>query len=214
LRQTLAAEMKGPPLPYGRHVLSRSGSKSHHARPILDLPRIMDTSLNFFKLPIGRPELTRRHVVASLLSCFLFGCDPVRTTTQDVRVAVFNMKDGSPVDQVAVMIKQAWNPPYSDPKWNEKARKNWENRRWFEGVTDGTGSATLHINIAALDWTKDQQPSPQRDHLMNMEWVIKLRIDGAVAESMTVPMTPGAEANGKSYGLKILEIGKPKYLGD
>ena len=160
-------------------------------------------------------------------SCVLFvaagiliasGCDPVRTTSQRITIAVEDGR-GLPMPDAKVRIKESWESWQSwTPggfKEGEKAfyRERWESDfvPWLEGLTNAQGKTVLESVVTALDWTKGSEPPAKRDWVSNREYIFKLQTKDAEDELLAV-MKPGTISRGKRYTVKIEAIEKPRYV--
>lgn len=155
-------------------------------------------------------------VTAGMLS--LSGCDPVRTTSQSITIAVEDGR-GLPVPDVKVRIKESWESWQSwTPggfKEGEKAlyRERWESNfvPWLEGLTNVQGKAVLESVVTALDGTKGSEPPAKRDWISNREYIVKLQSKDAEDELLAV-MKPGTISRGTRYTVKIEAIAMPRYV--
>jgi hypothetical protein len=156
-------------------------------------------------------------LAAGMLS--LSGCDPVRTTSQRITIAVENDR-GLPVPDAKVRIKESWESWQSwTPggfKEGERAfyRERWESDfvPWHEGLSDAQGKVVLEMVVCALDWTKGNEAPAKRDRVSNREYIVKVQTKDAEDELLAV-MKPGTISKGKRYTVRIEAIEKPRYIG-
>jgi hypothetical protein len=145
------------------------------------------------------------------------GCDPVRTITHSVTVAVVDEK-GVPAPNVNINMKESWE---SWQTWGrgfdetEKAhyRQNWESDivPWRKGATNTQGRAVVVIEDTALDRTRGKEPPTNRDMVSNREYIIKLQGQN-VQDEVRLVMKPVASVKGKFYTLTVINIEKPRYI--
>lgn len=148
----------------------------------------------------------------------LCGCDPVRTTSQRITIAVEDGR-GLPVPDARVRMKESWESWQSwTPggfKEGEKAsyRERWESDfvPWLEGLTNAQGKAVLESVETALDGTKGSEPPAKRDWVLNREYIVKVQTKDAEDE-LLVEMKPGTISKGKRFTVKIEAIEKPRYV--
>lgn len=148
----------------------------------------------------------------------LCGCDPVRTTSQRITIAVEDGR-GLPVPNAKVRMKESWESRQSwipgGFKEGEKAfyRERWESDfvPWLEGLTDAQGKAVLESVETALDGTKGSEPPANRDWVSNREYIVKLQTKDAVDE-LLVEIKPGTISKGNRFRVKIEAIEKPRYV--
>jgi hypothetical protein len=154
-------------------------------------------------------------LVAGMVS--LCGCDPVRTITHNVTMAVLDQQ-GLPARDVKVSVKESWE---SWQSWGGGIREEDEAHYrqewasdfvpWREAVTNAQGNAVITVRITALDRTRGNTPPASRDTVSNREYVIKLKGHN-VHDEMRLVMKPGASVKGKSYTVTVVEIQKPQYV--
>ena len=157
-------------------------------------------------------------ILATVGMLALSGCDPVRTTSQSITIAVEDGQ-GRPVHDAKVRIKESWESWQSWTsggfKEGEKAfyRERWESDfvPWLEGLTNAQGKAVLESVVTALDGTKGSEPPAKRDWVSNREYIVKLQAKDAEDELLAV-MKLGTISRGKRYTVRIEAIEKPHYL--
>ncbi len=155
-------------------------------------------------------------VAAGILN--LSGCDPVRTTSQNITIAVEDGQ-GLPVPDAKVRAKESWESWQSwTPggfKEGEKSyfRERWESDfvPWLEGLTNAEGKAVLKLDVTALDETRGSEPPARRDIVSNREYIVRLQTRDAEDELLVV-MRPGTVSSGKRYTVRIEAIEKPRYV--
>jgi hypothetical protein len=145
------------------------------------------------------------------------GCDPVRTITHNVTVAVVDEK-GLPAPDVNVSMKESWESWQSWGRGVEEADKAYYRQQWasdfvpwLKGVTNAQGNAVIKITITALDRTRGNEPPAKRDTVSNREYIIKLQRQN-VQDELRLVMEPGASVKGKSYTVTVIDIQKPRYV--
>lgn len=147
----------------------------------------------------------------------LSGCDPVRTTSQSITIAVEDSQ-GLPVPDAKVKIKESWESWQSwtpgGIKEGEKAdyRERWESDfvPWLEGSTDAEGKAILKLNVTSLDDTRGSEPPAKRDLVSNRSYIVRLQTQAAEDE-LLVSMRPNTVGKGARYAVRIEAIEKPIY---
>lgn len=155
-------------------------------------------------------------LVAGMLN--LCGCDPVRTTSQSITIAVEDGR-GLPVPDAKVRIKESWESWQSwtpgGVKEGERAfyRERWESDfvPWLDGLTNAQGKTVLRFEVTALDWARGGEPPAKRDWVTNREYVVKVQTKDADEELLAV-MKPGTVSQGKRYTVRIEAIEKPRYV--
>lgn len=155
-------------------------------------------------------------VATGILS--LSGCDPVRTTSQSIAIAVEDGR-GLPVPDAKVRIKESWRSWQSwTPggfKEGERAyyRERWESDfvPWLEGSTNAQGKAILELIVGALDGTRGSEPPAKRDIASGREYIVKLQAQDGEDELLAV-MKSGTVSRGKRYTVRIEAIEKPRYV--
>jgi hypothetical protein len=170
----------------------------------------------------SKPRLILRSValhstVLAIVIVITSGCDPVRTITHNVTVAVADEK-GLPASDVNVSMKESWESWRSwggGVKEADRAyyRQEWaiDFVPWLKGVTNAQGNAVIAIRETALDWTKGDEPPPERDTVSKREYIIKLQRHD-VEDELRLVMKPGPSVKGKSYTVTVIDIQKPRYV--
>jgi hypothetical protein len=158
----------------------------------------------------------------SWILCFLaaFGCDPVRTTVQSVRLKVLDAKSGQPI--VGVKVETKFDFDHGEPlsaetlepkgEWHEHKRKFWETLPWFSGFTDNKGEVEIQTQETRLDRTWGSTPPPERDVLLGKPYLIKIAREQEATEDVSVAMNPDATGKTKSYSVEVLDVQKPRYV--
>ena len=123
-----------------------------------------------------------------------------------------------PVSGVNVAIKESWESWQTRGggiKEADKAdyRQRWASDfvPWLKAVTDAQGRAVVTIRETALDWTKGNQPPPNRDWVSNREYLIKLQGKNG-QDDLRLVMKPGASAKGSSHTVTVIDIENPRYV--
>lgn len=163
--------------------------------------------------------LLRRNAYWILVAAgILVGCDPVRTTSQNLTVIV-ESRQGVRVPGVKVRIKESWDSWSSWDSgqtkregWESFYRAQWESDvvPWYEGVTNIEGVAVLKPVVTALDGTTGTEPATRLDIVSGREYIVVLEAQDKEDE-LVVVMNPGEAVSGKRYTLRIVTIEQPKY---
>lgn len=142
------------------------------------------------------------------------GCDPVRTTSQALKVGVVEAHSQLPVDGIRVSIKEAFEPdPKLDQEDQEDQREFWESLPWSSGVTSEKGIAKIDVVLTMLDRSRGQVPPPIRDRLTARRYLLRIGEDETNAENPAeIEVVVGAHALVDDRKLSILEIGTPTYI--
>jgi hypothetical protein len=145
------------------------------------------------------------------LICVLFavGChlgDPVRTTSQRVRLRVVDSASGKPVAYASVSLKFDHQTPR--PQRDELEVDD----PWSHGVTDHDGQAEIEVEITALDRSQGSTPSPDRDCVTGQPYFVRVERDRAPDEKSSVLMKPGVSVKGKTLSVTVIEIQQPRYV--
>lgn len=146
----------------------------------------------------------------------LCSCDPVRTTSQGITIAVEDGQ-GCPVPDAKISIKESWKSWQSwEPggvKDVDRAfyRAQWESEPWLDGLTNTQGKAVLRFEATALDWTKGDEPPAKRDWVTNREYLFKVQTKDADEELFAV-MKAGTVSQGKRFTMRIEAIEKSRYV--
>jgi uncharacterized protein YeaO (DUF488 family) len=146
----------------------------------------------------------------------LSGCDPVRTITHDVTIAVSDAQ-GLPARDLKVSMKESWE---SWRTWGSGVSKNDEAHcrqvwagdfvPWRQGTTNAQGRVIITVEVTAIDSTRGNEPPACRDTVSNREFIIKLQGQN-VQDEVRLLMKPGASAKGKSHTVAFIDIEKPHY---
>jgi hypothetical protein len=135
-----------------------------------------------------------------------------------VTVAVVD-EQGLPAPNVNVSMKESWESWQSwgdGVKEAEKAHYEqvWASDfvPWLKGVSNTQGKAVITIRITALDGTRGNEPPPGRDNVSNREYIVKLQGQN-VQDEMRIVMKPGTCVKGRFYGVTVVDIQKPRYVG-
>ena len=169
--------------------------------------------MNF--ITIAKANSVNRILIA-LSACLLtticcVGCDPVRTTSQALRVGVVDARSQLPIDGIRVSIKEAFEP---DPKFDqEDQREFWESLPWSSAVTSEKGIAKIDVVLTMLDRSRGRVPPPSRDMLTERRYLLRIGEHETDAEHPAeIEVVVGAHALVGDQKLSILEIATPTYI--
>src|SRR5262249_48105411 len=120
------------------------------------------------------------------LGLCLLGCDPVRTTTQQVRLRLIDSMSGQPVAGAQLLLKDDFDanyrvspetpPPGSKPEeYRQHLREFWERKPWFRGVAGVDGEAVITVRYTALDRSRGAKPPAQRDWVSGMRYLVEVK---------------------------------------
>jgi len=154
------------------------------------------------------------------LACSLsmVGCDPVRTTSQLVRLQVLDSASGQPVvdAQVSLAFDEAAARPLS--KETELTPQEWKKRieayqrPGFRGVTNKQGQADIDTKFTSLDRTSGSKPPTGKDFVTGHPYLIKVKAGEVPEEEMSLVMKAGAAVKGKSFTVTVIDIQQPRYV--
>lgn len=154
------------------------------------------------------------------LACSLsvVGCDPVRTTSQVVRLQVVDAGAGQPVAgaQVSLAFDEAAARPLS--KETELTPQEWKKRieayqrPGFQSFTNKQGQADIDAKFTSLDRTSGSKPPSGRDFVTGHPYLIKVKAGEVPEEEMSLVMTISASVKGKSFTVTVLDIQGPRYV--
>jgi hypothetical protein len=148
-------------------------------------------------------------VMGSLLAC---GCDPVRTTLQDVRLQVTKSDGGQPAAGALVWLRYDYD---RGERFLKRDTEYWkEVSPWHAGVTDKQGKVKVGIEYTVLDRTIWGKPPAWRDWVTGQPYVMRVRGDQPQEELFSLILRRGASAKGKSFNISVLEIEKPRYVAE
>lgn len=161
-----------------------------------------------------------------LLWCTIFGLlavgcgDPVRTTSQPIRLRVSESVSGKPVAYADVSLKVDFDAAYpiseetrSPPElWHREARAVWKQQPWTKSSTNNEGLAEMEYESTVLDWTTGSEPPPERDKVTGLPYLIRVQKDKISAQELSVLMKPGQSANGKSFTVTVIDVQAPRYI--
>jgi hypothetical protein len=167
---------------------------------------------------MGRRGIPCLFSILCVLSAF--GCDPVRTTVQSVRLKVLDAKSGQPVASVKVEMKFDFDRGYplsaetSEPKAEQHARSRqcWEQSPWFSVFTDGKGEVEIQSKETRIDGTRGSTPPPERDVILGKPYLIKIAREQDTTDDVSLDMNPDATAKSKSYSVEVIDVQKPRYV--
>jgi hypothetical protein len=144
-----------------------------------------------------------------ICSLFAVGCylgDPVRTTSQVVRLRVVDSASGKPVAYESVSLKLDDQTPR--PQRDEREVDD----PWSHGVTNHDGQAEIEIEYTALDRSRESEPSADRDWITSWPYFVRVEKVPAPAEELNVLMLPGVTVKGKSFTVTVIRIQQPRYV--
>jgi hypothetical protein len=137
---------------------------------------------------------------------FMAGCDPVRTTSQPVRLRINRLTSGKPLAYEPVSIKPDDQTPR--PQRDEVVQDD----PWFHGVTDGDGRAVVGVKYTALDRSSGPKPPPERDWVTGTPYLVRVGEGDDPDTDVSVLMKPGTSTKGKAYEVTVIGIGSPRYV--
>jgi hypothetical protein len=146
------------------------------------------------------------YVLWIMCSLFATGCDPVRTTSQPVRLRVVDSASGQPVVGAHVSLK--------DDRETAEALSpdDWHQPPWFSDVTDKRGEADIDVKYTALDRTRGSRPPSGRDWVTGIRFLVRVKQSQQPEEELSVVMNLGASVKGKSYTVTVIDIQEPRYV--
>ncbi len=173
-------------------------------------------------------------ILCAIFSLFAVGCppgDPVRTTSQAIRLRVIDSASGKPVSYADVFLKDDFDSAFrlsqqetSDWPFKEKEtvqppkaqrwyhRRVWEQQPWFRAPSDKDGQAEIEVECTALDFTQGSEPPAQRDNVTGRPYLVRVKKDQAPEEESSVLMKPGESVKGKSFTVTVTDIHAPRYV--
>jgi hypothetical protein len=151
-------------------------------------------------------------------SLSLVGCDPVRTTSQLIRLQVVDSASGQPVvgAQVSLVFDEAAARPLS--KETELTPQEWKKRieayqrPGFRGITNNQGQAEIDAKFTSLDRTSGSKPPSGKDFVTGHPYLIKVKAGEVPEEEISLVMKAGASVKGKSYTVLVIDIQEPRYV--
>ncbi len=175
--------------------------------------------------------MSRKRLTAVLwivCSLVVVGCDPVRTTSQLVRLRVVNSGPGQPLAGAQVSLKYDFDTAEPASKktfeayshetdvapeeWHKYKRKAWEQQPWFRGVTNKDGEAHVEVKHTEIDRSRGAKPPARRDKVTRRPYLVKVKAGEMPEQEMTVLMRPGESVKGKSFTVTVIEIQQPRYV--
>jgi hypothetical protein len=146
------------------------------------------------------------------------GCDPVRTTSQIVRLQVVDSVSGQPVvgATVSLAFDQASARPLS--KETELTAEEWKRyikdhqQPGFRGVTNNRGQVDIHTKVTSLDRTSGATPPPYKDFVTGYPYLINVKAGELPAEEASLVMKIGDSFKEKSFTVTVLDIQGPRYV--
>lgn len=164
-----------------------------------------------------------RAVLWSVCIMFVLGCDPVRTTSQPVRLRVVDVHSGQPLPSVQVSLKEDFEksrplPPQewdmTPDEWQEYRQRNYmDPQPWFSAVTGEQGEATIDVTYTSLDRTTGTKPPSWKDFVTGKPYLIKIQQRNQSSdEVLSVVMKTGESVQGNSSTVTVMHIGEPHYV--
>ena len=146
-------------------------------------------------------------VSCTIFSVFAVGCplgDPVRTTSQTVRLQVIDSASGKPVAYADVYLKVDFDAAYplseetrQPPEyWHKQARQVWKEQPWFRGPTNKDGQVEIQIESTMLDRSSESKPPPERDEVTSLPYLVRVQKDQTPEEQASLVMKSGAYCEG------------------
>lgn len=149
-----------------------------------------------------------RSGILTVLCVVAAGCDPVRTTMQDVLFKVTRPTSGEPVAGARVSVRYDYErdvPPAEQRP--ESERPTYE---WFSGTTDQNGQANVGVVWTVLDRTIWGKPPSWRDWVSGRFYLVKVAGE-QMREVLSLVMKPGASAEGQAFAVRVADIQAPRY---
>lgn len=149
-----------------------------------------------------------------------YGCDPVKTTAQQVRLRLFDGSSRRPLAGTELLIKIDFEAAYQGNKemvseaeeYRQHLREHWELQPWFPGVTNDAGEASILINYAVLDRTRGAKPPATRDWVTGQRYLVKVKPRELPEETLSLLMKPGESTKGRAFTATVVEIREPRYV--
>jgi hypothetical protein len=149
---------------------------------------------------------TWEYVLCTICSFFVVGCgDPVKTTSQSVRLRVVDLTSGKPVAGASVSLKLDYLTPH--PQSDEVRGYD----PWFHSVTAGDGQADIAVEYTALDRSWGANPPAGRDWVTGKPYLVRVEKDQTPEEESSVVMKVGGSVKGKAFTVIVIRIKKPRY---
>jgi hypothetical protein len=166
--------------------------------------------------------MSKKGIVVRLLrtsSLILWTCcigcgDPVRTTSQSVRLRVTASGSGASIAGADVSLKDDFDaePTTDVPKnqskvvWRAHLRENWEQLPWFTGCTDKEGYADIVVTYTIRD-----RPG-WRDLISGKRFLVRISDGTGRDDEVSVLMNPGELGEASRHTVTIGAIGEPEYV--
>ena len=156
-------------------------------------------------------------VICCLLAA---GCDPMRPTTQLVRLRVVDSASQQPVEGVKVSLTYDYItaeplPPkhwdMTPEEWAEYQRENLDCYLAFSSSTDNRGQADIDLNDTVVHPTRESNPLAGADHT-GKPYLLSLKEGQFPEEEWRVVLELGASVEGKAYTVTVIDIEKPRYV--
>jgi hypothetical protein len=174
----------------------------------------------FFRITSRMSVRSDVAMLAGAACIMIAGCDPVRTTRQTVVLSVLDSDSESPVTSARVRLKDDFDrqehtfpDTATKEEWEAHARRNWEQREWFDANTDHQGSATVNIEYTALDRTRGNVPPPDtRDWVTDAPFLVAVTVDGKPPRLISIELTPGNAVADSEIILRVEAVKSPVYI--
>ncbi len=170
--------------------------------------------------------VTRTQIPIWIVSCLLAaGCDPVRTSSQVVRLQIVESASGQPLRGKKVSLKydyltaagplppKEWKETMSPEEWDKyRHRQAIQGYEWFDSSTDERGQADFGIEFTSIDRFRGSTPPPEADSVTGEPYLIRVKEGELVEEELSVVMQRGASVKGKIYTVTVIDIKEPRYV--
>src|SRR5580704_10027389 len=148
---------------------------------------------------VGLMVELRQHLVLIACMFLIAGCDPVRTTSQTVRLRISKAGSGEAVGNIQVSLKYDFETaePLSKetrqpPKeWHDHMQKFWDNFPWRTAETDQRGEASVDLVYSVLDRTWGSTPPPERDEATAKPYLVWIKAGKSSEEKLRLLLKPG-----------------------
>ena len=160
-----------------------------------------------------------------MVCCLLaWGCDPVRTTSQRVRLRIVDSASEQPIAGAKVSLRNELLADVSAPTEDlqfispedldeQRHRSTLSQSAWHTGTTDRFGEVDIHVVITALDRTRGNEPPKWRDFVTGRPCLVRVEADRLPEEELRLRcMQPGASAQGRAYRVTVISVEKPRYV--
>jgi hypothetical protein len=147
------------------------------------------------------------------------GCDPVRTTVQDVRLKIIDSAPGNPAVGAQVWLKYdyekkepgEWMKGWTPEDSNKFMKTLGDTMPWYYGVVSPSGQAVIGVKNTMLDRTRGHFPPHSRDMVSGKPYLITVK-NGQAYEEFALVMRLGESVRGKSFTVSVDSPGEPYYV--